>query len=137
MKCAACDYPYASCDRCPNCGCTSPGSFCFITEAACTHLGLSDDCRELTVLRGFRDTYLLPDPKFRESVDFYYLIAPRIVDSIQASGRSAQIYSYLLEAYLRPSIEAIDLGKPEDARRIYTQMMRELSDTHVFRSSLP
>ena len=89
------------------------------------------------MLRNFRDSYMLHDPDRRRSVDVYYEIAPRIVETINASGRSTEVYSRLMEQFLQPSVEAIEQGRPEDACRIYTQMMRELSDTYVFGSNLP
>ena len=129
-KCNACDYPYADCNRCPNCGCTSPTG-CFITEAACSYAGLPDNCHELRVLRDFRDSYMLSDPEMRRSVDYYYLIAPSIVEAIDAAGNPREAYSRLMKDYLRPSIEAVEQRRPNDARRIYARMMRELTDRYM------
>jgi len=79
---------------------------------------------------------MLHDHDRRKSVDLYYQIAPRIVATINASGRSAEVYSRLMDQFLEPSVEAIEQGRPEDAFRIYTKMMRELTDRYVFNGNV-
>lgn len=54
------------------------GSGCFITTAVCSHRGLPDDCYELTVLRKFRDDYLLSSNEGSTLVSQYYKSAPDI-----------------------------------------------------------
>lgn len=58
------------------------GGLCFITTAVCNHRGLEDDCRELEILRKFRDEYLLNKPEGNELVKEYYRVAPEIAEKI-------------------------------------------------------
>ena len=74
---------------------------------------------------------MLSDPEMRRSVDYYYLIAPSIVEAIDAIGNPREAYSQLMKDYLRPSIEAVEQRRPNDARRIYARMMRELTDRYM------
>jgi hypothetical protein len=79
---------------------------------------------------------MLSDPETRRCVDYYYLIAPSIVAAIDAAGNPREAYSRLMKDYLRPSIEAVEERRPNDACRIYTQMMRELSDRYLFSGNI-
>ena len=54
-------------------------SGCFLTSACVEAKGLPDDCRELTVLRNFRDTYLKASADGQRDVCEYYHVAPMIV----------------------------------------------------------
>ena len=65
---------------------------CFITTAACTALGRTDDCYELGAFRRFRDEYLCCQPGGKEQTQEYYLIAPIIVNAINASKDRQAVY---------------------------------------------
>ena len=56
---------------------------CYITTAACTALGLPDECEELQTLRWFRDN-VLTDEAGLALVGRYYEQAPAIVRAIDA-----------------------------------------------------
>ena len=49
---------------------------CYLTTAACISAGLPDDCRELTLLRWFRDNILIVDSDGRRDVEEYYADRP-------------------------------------------------------------
>ena len=69
-------------ENCPRYKARSSGG-CFLTSACVEAKGLTDNCRELMVLRTFRDTYL----KNREcgclDICEYYHVAPTIVEKIK------------------------------------------------------
>lgn len=95
-------------------------SGCFLTTAACEHKGLPDDCRELQVLRAFRDTHLLPSIKGRELVERYYAIAPRIASCL--TGQQAEkVWGVVQEC-----VTLIDAGDCERAVRHYQALVLEL-----------
>jgi len=91
------------------------GGLCFITTAVCHHRGLEDDCRELEILREFRDTYLLLTPEGNELIQEYYRISPEIAekithpDDLQFAWDSIQKCVLLVES--NANIEAIDVYK--------------------------
>ena len=66
---------------------------CYITTAVCRSLDKPDDCYELTLLRNYRDQYLLESKEGMETVNEYYNIAPTIVKRIDRQEDSASIYA--------------------------------------------
>ena len=55
---------------------------CFITTAVCQYTGQPDDCRELRVMRQWRDTWMRATPERSAMVDAYYAEAPGIVAAL-------------------------------------------------------
>ena len=75
---------------CPECGCQNPviktlyvpnqkDSSCFIATAVYG----SHDCREVEMLRGFRDTVLLPLKYGRRIIQWYYRNSPPLADFLR------------------------------------------------------
>lgn len=58
---------------------------CFLTTACVEQFGLGDDCRQLTVLRKFRDEYVRKLPEGEKLISEYYSVAPRIVEGLKQS----------------------------------------------------
>jgi len=67
---------------------------CYITRACVRGVGLRDDCRELTLLRAFRD-HLLRTEAGRMAVAEYNSTAPLIVRAIEDSGRANEVWPSL------------------------------------------
>lgn len=121
-------------DRKANCNYTSIEPFwltgahtkkpCYITTAACQSLGLPDDCRELTVLRWFRDEVVSRTPAGRADVAAYYDTAPRVVAGIDRRPDAAAVYARLLADHIRPAVAAVERGEYGDAHA----RLRELVD---------
>ena len=91
---------YVSIDYDMTCyGYTGPGAGgkndCFLTSACVNYLGKSDDCKELTALRRFRDTYMKNTEEGRKLVEEYYEIAPKIVEKIDSSDKRELYYRYI------------------------------------------
>ena len=78
----------------------SGSSGCFLTSACVDYYGKADDCYELTTLRSLRDDYLLKIEGGKDLVEQYYLIAPRIVEKIDASNNRGKYYAKIYEKIL-------------------------------------
>ena len=68
---------------------------CFLTTAACEYKGLPDGCYELSVLRDFRDTYLLMTDEGSSMVESYYKIAPAITDRLHSDADLEYIWQII------------------------------------------
>lgn len=104
--------------------------FCYITTAACQVLGKPDDCRELTLLRDYRDTYLASLPEGADLIHHYYNVAPSIVKHINQHPDAEAVYQDIWERFLQPCIDLIDAGKPEDCRTLYEEMVYSLEEQY-------
>lgn len=93
---------------------------CYITTAVTVHLGMEDDCHILTVLRNFRDSYILGsgDPSRIEELQEYYRIAPEIISRLYRRPDSADILASVANTIL-VAVEAIEDGREPDAYEIY------------------
>jgi len=104
---------------------------CFISTAAIRCLGLEDDCRELNLLRVFRDSYMLATPQRRREVESYYRIAPQIVRHIESCADSDSILRELWFSHIQPAVAAIERRSPRKAHERYAAMMREVSRRYL------
>jgi len=100
---------------------------CFITSACARARGLPDDCRELTILRSYRDTYLRGTEDGRRLIGEYYAVAPQIVAAIDRSTEAAGQYTAIYEHLVRPAVAAIDQGRLDDALVLYADWVAKLS----------
>ena len=71
---------------------TSTDCRCYLTTACVNTKNLPDDCMELTVLRSFRDGYLVNQPGGKGEVQEYYRTAPKIVEVIDRQNNRDEIY---------------------------------------------
>jgi hypothetical protein len=105
------------------------GDDCFLTSA-CTHSKqLPDDCYELQTLRNFRDSYMKSSIKGNELVANYYNIAPTIVRKINRLKNKNEVYDYLYQTLVLPSLQYIESGEKETAMvyyKEYTEALNEL-----------
>lgn len=103
------------------------GSGCFLTSACVEAKGLPDDCRELTVLRTFRDGYLRGHEGGEAAICEYYHTAPAIVEKIKQKNNAAQIFEQIYNELVIPCVQLIDADKNEDAfikYRDYVEMLK-------------
>ena len=118
--CSNCGYPWAvSGGDCSNCG----HSNCFITTAVCAESGLPDDCRELTVLRAFRDRHMTGSADRLDMLGRYYRESPGIVAKINIHPERAKIYAELREFFIIPAVDAAEKGNDSLAEQIYIDVM--------------
>ena len=88
---------------------------CFLTSACVDAMGLPDDCRELTVLRAFRDNYMRTTEQGQADILDYYTIAPDIVKRINESGDSQSVFERIYRELVLPCVALIDEGQNEKA----------------------
>lgn len=98
--------------------------FCYITTAVCNSLGKGDDCAELNEFRSYRDGWLASSPDGPEKITEYYLFAPMIVRSIDASGHAEAEYRHIWEDSLSPLLTCIREGRQTDCAAGYEKMVR-------------
>lgn len=106
--------------------------FCYITTAVCQSQEKPDDCYELEVLRRYRDEYLAATEEGMKQIEEYYDVAPTIVHRIDHKEDSARIYDDLYRTYIMPCITAIENQKYEDCRKLYHDMVEELSQKYLY-----
>lgn len=108
------------------------GLFCYITTAVCRSLDKPDDCYELTLLRDYRDEYLLNSDAGTDMVKEYYNIAPTIVKRIDREECSSEIYAGIWQNYLSPCIQLIEAKKKEECRELYKDMVHSLEKKYLY-----
>lgn len=99
---------------------------CYLTTACVECRNLADDCRELTVLRSFRDNYMANQENGKEDIKEYYDKAPKIVEIINAKENSNEIYDDLYRNVIKPCVELIENDKNEEAYQKYKEMVSSL-----------
>ena len=105
---------------------------CYITTAVCRSLDKPDDCYELTLLRNYRDQYLLESKEGMETVNEYYNIAPTIVKRIDRQEDSASIYAGIWQDYLSPCVRLIEEVKKKECQMLYSDMVRKLERKYLY-----
>ncbi len=108
-----------------NSGYSSGSSGCFLTSACVEYLGKDDDCAELTALRKFRDSYMKSTEEGKKLVEEYYSVAPKIVESINASGKKDEYYKYINKV-VDSCVKLIDLKEYERVLNEYKFMVLNL-----------
>lgn len=103
--------------------------FCFITTAAVDTLGMTDDCRELQILRAYRDRVLPNIAGGKEALAEYRELGPAVVEKIAAWSESERraIYIVSWREYILPAVQCIERGQHTAAFAIYRDMVRGLS----------
>lgn len=104
--------------------------FCYITTAVCESRHKPDDCYELSLLRSFRDDYLLRSAEGEAMVHEYYDVAPSIVKHIGKRTDADRIYEGIWQQYLSPCIRLIESGQNEECAELYRHMVYELKDLY-------
>lgn len=104
---------------------------CYVTTAVCRSMNKPEDCYELTLLKKYRDGYLLRTDNGEELVQEYYDIAPTIVKRIDKSGNAEKKYRWIWENYLKPCIAMIENGENEECAKTYIRMVEELKEEFV------
>ncbi|MEO3480855.1 CFI-box-CTERM domain-containing protein [Phaeobacter sp. CAU 1743] len=95
--------------------------WCFLTTAACEHIGLPDDCYELQTLRDFRDNFLCATVDGAEIVEEYYRIAPPLVPLVKQEHTAAWVWKHIQQA-----VAQIENGQNSAALDTYQNMVRIL-----------
>ncbi len=104
---------------------------CFVTSATCGHIGLTDDCWELTQLRAFRDNYLLTLPNGKSLVDKYYDTAPKLLQVINNKEYKSNILLSLYFKDILPSAILARFKLNKLALWRYKAMMKRLEEQYL------
>lgn len=104
---------------------------CYITTAICKEYERPDDCYELTLLRGFRDSWLSRQPDGERLIKEYYATAPGIVDFINGLPNSRDIYKKLNDMYLSKCVFFIENKLFNQCKRTYIDMVKYLESLRM------
>ncbi len=109
----------------------APSSGCFLTTACMEKLSESfdDNCRELTVLRRYRDSWLKENHP--DDIRRYYQAAPRLVEEINALPSPRPVWLALYDNGIMPAVRAIEAGENEKAYIIYRAMVEGLESVFL------
>ena len=99
---------------------------CYLTTACVECRHLQDDCKELTVLRAFRDNYMANQENGKADIKEYYEKAPKIVEIINARENKDEIYDNLYRKVIAPCVELIENDRNEEAYQKYLEMVKSL-----------
>lgn len=103
---------------------------CYITTAVCETLGKGDDCYELTLLRHYRDYFLLNQEDGEAMIGEYYNIAPTIVKRINKLSNASEVYKSVWENYLHPCVKLIEENRNMECKEVYYKMVRDLQEEY-------
>lgn len=109
---------------------------CYVTTAVCNSLGKEEDCYELSVLKQYRDGFLINEPDGAGLIKEYYNIAPTIVNRINKCSDSYEQYEDIYKTYLSPCITMIENGQNEECKKLYINMIRTLQEKYMYSQSL-
>lgn len=105
---------------------------CYITTAVCDSLNKGDNCRELNLLRDYRDNILANEEGGKALINEYYDVAPTIVKRINRSENPEAEYSNLYNKFILKCIEDIENKQYEECRDTYTSMVTELKNKYAY-----
>ena len=115
-------------EECPRYKAANGSGGCFLTSACTEARGLPDDCKELIVLRAFRDGYMKELPQGQSEICQYYHMAPGIVDKIHSLANANEIFDKIYTELVLPCVELIQHGDNETAYikyRDYVQLLHK------------
>jgi len=75
-------------------------SGCFLTTTICDMLGMEDNCYGLNVMRNFRDTILVNDPRHYPLVAEYEVVGPIISENMKNDEYGVEVAEYYFENYI-------------------------------------
>ena len=122
-------YHYEECPRYKD---RNGSGGCFLTSACTEARGLPDDCRELTILRAFRDGYMKELPEGQTEICQYYHIAPAIVNRIRAMPNAKMIFDKIYVELVLPCVELIQSGNNEAAYHKYRDYVQSLRVQYAY-----
>ena len=92
--------------------------------------GLPDNCKELKLLRIFRDQYVCNLKDGDAIIDNYYHISPIIVKKIKEQQNSKEIFKSLF-AHIQEAVVLIEQKKLEEAFQHYSNMVTRLKCIYI------
>ncbi len=113
-------------EECPRFKSQQSSDGCFLTTACVEAKGLADDCRELTVLRNFRDTYLKHSVNGPADICEYYHTAPKIVEEIKQLPNAMEIFVNIYNELVVPCVTLIENNCNNEAYNKYKDYVKKL-----------
>lgn len=110
---------------------STSSSGCFITTAVCKTLEKEDDCDELIKFKEVRDSYIINQKNGEDLVEEYYRVAPMIIDRIEETFNSEEIYKYLWVKYLEKCYNFILKGEYKNMMKKYVEMVEYLKSEYL------
>jgi hypothetical protein len=112
-------------------------SACFIACAEAR--GLPDDCYKLSLLRVFREEYVVKLPDGEAVLAEYREKAPRVVSAIEALGEegAGEVWAHLYQRGVSRAVELILRGMWDEAFGVYEAMCREMEERFLSKPSPP
>lgn len=104
---------------------------CFVTTAVCCGLHKPQNCREITLMKRYRDEYLFRQGDGQEMIREYYDIAPTIVKRIAREPSPEEKYLYLWNRYISKCVTYAEQQENERCRQLYEMMMSELKQEYM------
>ncbi len=104
---------------------------CFLTTACVHHKKLADDCFELNTLRDLRNNFILKSPGGRKLIEDYRTMGPALIQSINSCENKAEIYDYMYDQLILPSLALLQKGKKQDAVLYYKNFVEGLSAKYL------
>lgn len=108
----------------------SGSSGCFLTTACVQHKQLPDDCDELQTLRMLRDNYMSKTQEGQSLIRQYIAIAPGIVHSINQCENKSEIYEYMYQHMIMPSVHLVRQGEWQEATDHYMIFVKALKEKY-------
>ncbi len=108
---------------------TKSTSLCFLTTAACEHMGMPDDCYVLTTLRAYRDGWLTANAP--GEIVLYYREAPGIVARLDARPDAGMVYTLMWHDFILPAVHCVERGQNRAAFAIYANMFETFKQLAV------
>lgn len=105
---------------------------CYITTAVCESLNKDDNCRELNLLRDYRDNVLANEEGGAELIKEYYNIAPTIVKRINRTENPDAVYNDLYNSFITRCIDNIEHKDYVQCKETYTEMVSELKNKYAY-----
>ncbi len=104
---------------------------CFVTTAVCCGIHKPQDCREIALMKQYRDEYMFRQADGEALIQEYYDIAPTIVKRIAKEADPEEKYMYLWNNYISRCVALVKQQKNEQCRQLYQQMMTELKNEYM------
>lgn len=105
------------------------GGMCVLATSCLKHKGLMDDCRELQILRKFRDEVLAKTLDGRKLIAGYYKIVNRLVKEIEMEERF-DLYEKIYKD-IREAVAFIENGDKKNAIRKYYDIINPLKEEFI------
>lgn len=99
---------------------------CVVSTACARALGLPDDCRQLTVLRRFRDDYLFSTPKGRAEVERYYELSGPLLAKLRTIDAQEHEYRQIMVTLVEPTVRLVEEGRLAEALGHYQECIERM-----------